>query len=406
MKILWVSSIAWKKNSEYPYPVNGAGAVSGSLFQQTMIHGLEQLGHSVDIVSDYPFAPGSNTHKGEEWSHNGIAADIYVKTLDIPYVSLLHKAKALKNAVKEKLKNNKYDVAMAYLIHQPYLDAVSYAKELDPEIKTVLICPDLPNMMDMSLSQKKLKAFLKKIDKVRIERLYKKIDGFVLFAKAMQDEIKNEKAKFSVIEGVATIDDLDITPVQKEKFVMYAGTLHPNIGIENIIEAMRYVEDKEIKLKIYGTGALEEYVKDKAKQDSRIIYGGFIEREALFEEQKKAFALINARNPQDAFTKYSFPSKTFEYLYSGTPFVTTELEGVPKEYKEHLFNTENNSPQAIAKVINEICLMDSDAILEHGINARRFIVEEKTMAHQSKKLELFTKSLFKEIIDEHHKEKR
>lgn len=54
MKILWISSLAWKHNSEYSYPVNGAGAVSGSLFQQSMIEGLEELGHAVDIISDYP----------------------------------------------------------------------------------------------------------------------------------------------------------------------------------------------------------------------------------------------------------------------------------------------------------------------------------------------------------------
>lgn len=62
MKILWISSLAWKHNSEYSYPVNGAGAVSGSLFQQSMIEGLEELGHAVDIISDYPYAPGCNVH--------------------------------------------------------------------------------------------------------------------------------------------------------------------------------------------------------------------------------------------------------------------------------------------------------------------------------------------------------
>lgn len=76
--------------------------------------------------------------------------------------------------MKQKTNATSYDIAVGYLIHQPYMAAIAYAKKLDPRIKTVLICPDLPDMMDMSLSQKKLKSFLKKLDMHRVMRLYKK----------------------------------------------------------------------------------------------------------------------------------------------------------------------------------------------------------------------------------------
>lgn len=393
MRILWISSLAWKNANEYLYPVNGAGAVSGSLFQQSMIEGLERLGHTVDIVSDYPYAAGRNIHSQVQWSHSAAASDVFVKTIDVPYLSLIYKEHSLKKEVKKKLKETKYDFVVAYLIHQPYMSAIAYAKGLDPDIKTVLICPDLPDMMDMSLANKKIKAFLKKIDQKRINKLYKKMDGYVLFAEPMQERIDMGSAKYTVIEGVATIGDLDITPVDKERFVMYAGTLHRNIGIENIIDSLEYINDKSLKLKIYGTGELEEYVKSKAQQDHRIIYGGFINREALFEEQKKALALINARNPKDAFTRYSFPSKTFEYLYSGTPFITTALEGVPKEYEEFLFVIEDNDPRTIAREIDGICLKEKEEILERGCNARRFITQKKTAAFQTEKLVRFLEAL-------------
>ena len=400
MRILWVSSIAWKTISGYPYPVNGAGAVSGSLFQQSMIEGLEQLGHTVDIVSEYPYVSGSNTHQDLNWKHRDDAEDIAVKTIDIPYYSLIHKASSLKKAVKKKLDENKYDIAVAYLIHQPFMSAISHAKRLDPQIKTVLICPDLPDMMDMSLSQKKLKSFLKKIDKKRIERLYKKIDGFVLFAKAMQEKITNQNARFTVIEGVASVEDLDIKPVNKETFIMYAGTLHKNIGIENIIDSIEFIDDTDTKLKIYGTGELEEYIKERASESSRIVYGGFIDRNELFEEQKKAIALVNARNPEDEYTKYSFPSKTFEYLYSGTPFVTTKLIGVPDEYSKYLFEIDNNTPKTIARAINQIAKTNKDDILSKCANAREFVINNKNGINQTKKMENFLNFLIKENIDE------
>ena len=43
MRILWISSIAWETENGYEYPTNGPGAVSGSIFQQSMIKGLEDL---------------------------------------------------------------------------------------------------------------------------------------------------------------------------------------------------------------------------------------------------------------------------------------------------------------------------------------------------------------------------
>lgn len=398
MKILWVSSIAWKSQTGYPYPVNGAGAVSGSLFQQAMIEGLEKLGHTVDIVSDYPYAAGANLHRQIQWAHNDFASDIAVKTCGMPYFSLFYKAYSCKKAVKQKVKMSEYDLAVAYLVHQPYMNAIAYAKKINRRIKTVLICPDLPDMMDMSLSHKKIKTFLKKLDKKRIDHLYAKMDGFVLFAEPMLEKINIGDSKYTVIEGVASIEDLDASPVDKENFIMYAGTLHKNIGIENIISSLDYMDDAEIKLKIYGTGELEKYIKEKAGENSRIVFGGFVDRKTLFEEEKKALALINARNPSDAYTKYSFPSKTFEYLYSGTPFVTTRLKGVPKEYTKYLFEIEDNVPQFIAFEINKICRMSKEEIIACGCKARRFVVQKKTKEEQAKKLSDFLNYLCKENL--------
>lgn len=389
MRILWISSLAWRNDGHYLYAPNGAGAVSGSLFEQSMIEGLEMQGHMVDILSDYPYAPGENPHKCMEWSHREGAQDIMIRTIDTPYISLFYKAHALRHAVRKKMRENTYDFAVAYLIHQPYMDALAYAKRLCPSLRTVLICPDLPDMMDMSLSEKPLKSFLKRVDMRRVARLYTKVDGFVLFADAMQERIDLHGAPYTVIEGVATVDELDSTPVEREKFLLYAGTLHKNIGIETIIASLSYINDLDVRLKIYGTGELESYIREATTQDARIEYGGFIDRAALFEEEKRALALVNARNPEDAYTRYSFPSKTFEYLYSATPFVTTRLFGVPKEYSPYLYEVDAPTPESLGMVINNILKTDPTVIRERGLRAREFVEREKNKEKQSLALASF-----------------
>lgn len=386
MRVLWISSLAWKKDGQYVFPVNGAGAVSGSLFQQSMIEGLEAQGHTVDIVCDYPHAPGQRIKPEYRWSHRDGARDIAVRAVNLPYVSILFKSFFMTRWVKKKAKETQYDVAIAYLIHQPYMACLAKTKKLCPKTKTVLICPDLPDMMDMTLSEKKLKAFLKKLDMKRIDRLYKKVDGYVLFAEPMKERVPVKGKPWTVIEGVASVDDLDTAPVEKERFIMYAGTLHKNIGVENIIKSLDYIDDPSVTLKLYGTGELETYIKNAAAENPRIVYGGFVDRKTLFEQQKKALALVNARNPKDAYTRYSFPSKTFEYLYSGTPFVSTKLAGVSAEYDEHIWTLTDDSPKAIADQIQMLLACDAEKLMQKGAAARQFVLEEKTNVMQSKRL--------------------
>ena len=393
MKILWVSCLAWNDEGKYRLPVNGAGAVSGSLFQQSMIEGLEELGHEVDIVGDYPHAPGKIVNKSFDWSHRVGSQDVAIKSVNAPYVSLLFKEFYLLRALKKQIKHKSYDVVIAYLIHQPYMKAIACAKRKIKNMNSVIICPDLPNMMDMSLNEKFLKRMLKKVDAYRIERLYKYIDGFVLFAKKMREQIPIHNRPYTVIEGVATVEKLDTSPVAKEKFIMHAGTLHKNIGIENIIDSMKYIEDKNVKLKIFGTGELSPFIEECAEKDPRIEFFGFVSREELFDYQKKAIALVNARNPEDDFTKYSFPSKTFEYLYSGTPFVSTWLEGYPDEYKKHLFVIPDNKPETIAHAINEIMGSQDDELACMSQKAREFIIKEKNARAQGMKLHRFLLTL-------------
>lgn len=392
MKILWISSLAWSFSNKYVYEVNGTGAVSGSLFQQAMIEGIEKNGHEVDIISDYPYKKIKLFHKEINWSHNDVAKDVIVRKIGLPYFSLIYKELEIQRVVKNKLKNKNYDVVVVYLIHYPFLKSLATIKKYAKNVKTILICPDLPDMMDLSLKQKKFKSLLKKFDKSRIDKTYKNVDGYILFAEKMKDKLPINNKPYTIIEGVASVENLNSDIKEKSKYILHAGTLHKNNGIEEIIEAMNYVKNKEICLKIYGTGDLCQYIIDIGKNNPKIQFCGFIDRKELFEKQKEALILVNARNPNDDYTKYSFPSKTFEYLYSGTPFLTTKLEGIPKEYNQYLFMIDNNDPISIANKIDYIC-ENYEMCLEKSQEAKKFIIEMKNKEVQSQKLIDFIKNM-------------
>ena len=56
---------------------------------------------------------------------------------------------------------------------------------------------------------------------------------------------------------------------------------------------------------------------------------GCVTNDEIVRLQCEATLLVNPRPSDKEFCKYSFPSKTIEYMASGTPVLMTKLPGVP-----------------------------------------------------------------------------
>lgn len=64
--------------------------------------------------------------------------------------------------------------------------------------------------------------------------------------------------------------------------------------------------------------------------------------------------------------KYSFPSKTMEYMSTGTPVLTTVLPGMPKEYHPYVYLLEEETADAIAEKLGQIFAQPAEALFEKG----------------------------------------
>ncbi len=379
--LLWICGIAWLKDDNTYFPeATYPGIVSGSAFQQAIIEGLEQQDHNVTILSDCDMSSGTRL----EWSHNGKSHDVRVagdgnKFLRIP-VKIIELFKELKKG--EILKDVSH--VFAYEMHLPYLFCLWKIKKLNPQIKTVLICPDLSIYMDLDAKKKPIKSFLKKIENVLARMLLKCVDGYVLFTEQMQEYFAKFNKPYTVVEGVYR-DKYPLTPAKKENFIMHAGSLHYNIGIEQLIDAFEQISDDTQQLWFFGSGAMDEYIKEKSKTNNKIKHMCFVDPKTLFEYEKQATLLVNVRDPKAEYTKYSFPSKTFEYMASGTPFLTTALAGIPNEYKDYLFIIEDNSVQSVKNGLEQALSLSETQRLEFGQRARDFVLEQKNKIVQSRK---------------------
>ena len=380
--VLWISGISWLKDDGTYFPdADYPGAVSASAFQQAIIEGLEDYGSNVLLLSDCDMSSG----KRIEWSHNSASRDIRVggngnKFLRIP-TKIINLFKEIKKG--DILQN--VDYVCAYEMHLPYLLSLRKIKKIKPEIKTVLICPDLPLYTDLDLKKKPIKSFLKKIENIVVKRILKYVDGYIFFTEQMQEYFAKYNKSHIVVEGVYR-DKYPLNDVEKKHFIMHAGSLHYNVGIEELIEAFEKISDEKAELWFFGSGALDNYIKDKAKNNDKIKHMGFVDPQKLFEYEKQATLLVNVRDPRATYTKYSFPSKTFEYMASGTPFLTTDLPGIPEEYKPYLVIIDDNSIGSISDGITKCLSMTDDERMQFGLAAREFVLNHKNKTVQSKKV--------------------
>ena len=148
-------------------------------------------------------------------------------------------------------------------------------------------------------------------------------------------------------------------------------------------------EDVELIEKMFNVKLLEYQ-----KNDSRIKYMGIVSNEQVVAAEKQATILVNPRLSNQEFAKYSFPSKTSEYMVSGTPLVTTKLPGIPDEYFEHLYLFEEESIEGFAKKMQEILSLPYTELRQKGRDAQEFVLKNKNNIVQTKKIiNFFTQNI-------------
>ena len=81
---------------------------------------------------------------------------------------------------------------------------------------------------------------------------------------------------------------------------------------------------------------------------------GCVTPDKVVEYEKRALLLVNPRPTNETFSKFSFPSKTMEYLLSGTAVVSTKLPGIPEEYFDYMFSFDSDDRDSIFDKLNEL----------------------------------------------------
>ena len=241
------------------------------------------------------------------------------------------------------------------------------------------IVTDLPDMLGGSSFSKKLANFV--IDHCT---------HYVLLTEAMNDYLNQKGKPYVILEGHADITMADRIPAMEKKteprICFYAGGVSKQYGLSNLVEGFRKANLPNARLHIYGPGDYVKELQQIAAEDQRVYYGGMLLNTEIVKKEQEAALLVNPRPTGEEYVKYSFPSKTMEYMASGTPVLTTVLPGMPKEYHSYVYLLEDETADGITRKLKEVMANSDENLFQKGMEARKFVLEQKNNVIQASKI--------------------
>ena len=391
-QLLWIGCV--ESDEEFKIKAQkGCDSASAQVSQKNLIYGIEEVSGKVfDSINGSVLPPfpvyQDRIIKPVMWEHKPNAVDISVGYKNDKYINRVNCKRAMIKAadkwVKTRYKGGEL-VVFAYSMRSAPMATACYIQKKIPQAKIYLIITDLPQFMD--LGQSFVKATLKKVDWIDIKRMQAKFNGFILYAEKMAEFLEIQSNEWILMEGSFDTSEQVVSAKEKKKAVMYSGKLDEQYGINMLVDAFMSIHDSGMELWLTGSGNSENYIKECARKDNRIKFYGFLpSRQEVLQKQAEASLLVNMRLPSEPASGYCFPSKLFEYMATGTPVLSFDIAGIPREYLQHLYVIKQETVDALAKAIEETLSLDEASLQEQGNRAREFVINEKNTKTQCSKM--------------------
>lgn len=355
-------------------------------FQTNLLSGFEALENinvraiNIPPIGSYPIHYKRLIIKRELWGDG----NIQIGFVNLPFIKRSIQIRRIIKAASRMIREyGECDThLLIYHTFKPFLKCARALKRRFPKLKISLIMTDpIPGRGDFerNMNERAVK------EGGRIVNLAKVCDSFVLLTEHMKEPLEVGARPYTVVECISdsTQPHAKITD-GKKKVCLYTGTLDRDFGILDLAKAFQLITDAQ--LWICGRGNALQELKEISNQNKNIKCFGFLPQDRIAKLRDECDYLINPRRPTGTFTKYSFPSKTAEYMASGKPVIMYKLEGIPDEYDEHLVYLSATSPKEMAEELKEIFSSPYSKHLEKADAAYHFIKNEKSSVAQATKI--------------------
>lgn len=399
MNILFIGGL-FPKETEIEILNNSKGNIDNAAnnLQWELVKGLEEnlkggltLFNSL-FIGSYPMRFRQWKIRQYDFSENlTYSRGRNIGFLNITGIKQVDRYVKLKPLVSQWIKSNNgaNSIIIAYSMTPTFTRILEYSKKIDPWITTCLIVPDLPEYMNLSEKKNKAQIYFENYEHNSVKRSMEYIDCYVLLTELMAQALNIDKPHV-VVEGISNSSvSLNRLVVRNssanDKTIVYTGSLYKRFGVVELIDAFNQTHADDYKLILCGAGDAEDYIVHECKKNPNIVYKGMVSRQEVMDIQKQATFLVNPRNNNDEYTKYSFPSKIMEYMSSGRPVLAFKLDGMPDIYKDYLYMIDGEK-ESLYKKLLEVMNKSEEELKEKGREAQRFVITEKNNIKQTKKI--------------------
>lgn len=393
MEILYIGSFYPEDRFDEIWQNSKQHYVATTVFQRALIKGWKENNYKNVTVLTFPMIGSFPRRYNKLYFKRSSLFSINKESvcegfLNLPVIKHIDIFFKTKRYISKWVKKNK-DHKKVIIINSMALNimkAVIDIKNKYPDVKVCLSILDLPEFSNSKSSNYKTKIINFSVKKSF--DLLKYIDSYILISSAIYDKINIKDKPWMLLEGIYLPSDRDsIHHIPSDKvIILYTGSLHLKYGIEDLLLAFDKINDKNYELRICGDGDGKTLINEYIAHNNRIKFLGMLKHTEVLELQKNATLLVNPRRASEEYTKYSFPSKTIEYMASGTPVIMHKLEGIPPEYYEHLIFTESSSIDDLYKTMIAWGEKPKEDLENLGLKAKKFILDNKTAFKQSQRV--------------------
>jgi len=283
------------------------------------------------------------------------------------------------------------DLVIVYSVHVPLMLSGLVLARLTSS-KSIAVWTD-PPAVELG-GEGRLTSLARRIERFIAGQLMSRFDGVIAVTRELAEDFAPQAPNL-VLDAFWEDSDREEPKYRGPEVgtvITYTGTLDRRYGIDRLVAAAALIPSEErIVLRIYGRGDFEsEVARISSSCPSVEFMGGVGHAEALLAQSRSDF-LINVRDPQQSYTRHSFPSKTLEYLASGVPVISTALVGLSEEYRACMLILESNEPGDIARGMIRASRLASEQRRNLGAKGRT-LARTRSVAKQSQRISDFLES--------------
>jgi len=197
--------------------------------------------------------------------------------------------------------------------------------------------------------------------------------------------------KVATIKNYPVLERIELSPMHdtEQPTLIYAGGISQGRGIDEIIQAMAYLDSsRNARLVLYGKFKIESYqeIMQGVKGFDRVEYRGWIEPEQMCQKISEATIGIVCYRPEPNHIN-AMPTKLFEYMLAGIPVIASNFPRWKEIAEGNNCGLTVNplDPADIARAI-EYLLDHPDDARQMGENGRKSVLEKYNWEAESKKL--------------------